>query len=325
MRVFCVAACALLGCSGSGDPGAPGAAGSGGSEPNGGRASSAGNAAGGSAGIGGASSGGKAGAASAGRGGMDTSLGEWKSTLVSLPLRLRGEMALTQWAPPEGGDQYAVFAQFGMLRGQWDGCTRHQLASCWYYDCPEGSAPVGTPPVGPLQSIGTSLIVESSTTRYTLYYDEKQTYSEAEFGRFWPYTGGTISFVASGTPPFRVDVPAPPFVKLLTVNGRPPQSPLQRAAGAKLTWQTSGAGSVFFSIYRLTGSAPRAAVCGFEAARQAGELPASVLEKLEPGDDYELTLRGDERVVTTADAFELEALALSYADGEEMTVPIQLQ
>lgn len=319
----------FLGCSGSDGPGAAtaGAGGSGGSagKASGGEGTSGGSAMGGSAGSGGQA--GKAGSASGGQGGADTS-GAWETIPISLPLRLRGDLNAIQLAPDPAlsanGPSYLLFAKFGMLRGQWDGCVRHQLGHCWYYECPTGSLPIGVEQRGG-QSIGQSLVVTGPQITRTLYFQDTD-YSDSGTGAIWTSGGGILSFsAASGSFTFKMDVATPPLAKLLTINGQPFNGTIQRSAGAKLTWKSSGEGAVFFSLHRDNSPTPPAAICTFDATLGEGLLPASVLTQLAAGTDYKLTFRGDERGRVIEGDYELEATVMTMVSESAAPVPVTLQ
>jgi hypothetical protein len=97
-------------------------------------------------------------------------------------------------------------------------------------------------------------------------------------------------------------VKTPPTVWLKSVNGRAAPTSLVRNEGAKVDWETTGAGTVFFSIYRFDQPRVPAAICKFDAARGTGTLLATLLEHLEPGGDYRLLLSSDERIHRTSTA-----------------------
>jgi hypothetical protein len=302
IRAWIVGAVLLVGCSDQPDA-VVSSAGASGSTTD----SSGGNAAGGTH-SGGAHSGGVAGSADSGKAGNGSGgapAEEWKTTTVSLPLSLRALLDVTQMSSDDVNFTYELYAQFGMLRGQWDGCTRHQLGECWYYECPVGSAPVGTPDVGPLRNVG-NVTFTSSTMSYVVRPDQTLIYSVVETGAFWPLSGGSVTFAAAGPPQLEIAVKTPPSVWLSTLNGQAAPASIKRSEGAKLTWRVRGSGQAFFSIYRLSGTIP-AAVCSFDAERAEGTLPAAVLQKLAAGTDYRIAFRGDSRATLTLEGYELDA------------------
>jgi hypothetical protein len=253
--------------------------------------------------------GGRAGSSNAGAGG---SLGnDWETTLVSLPIAARGELNVAQTTLDKLTFSVIFYAKFAMKRAQWDGCTKHQLGACWYYECPAGSSPVGTPDES-IPINGDTVTLESSSSFIALSIDDDH-YNGQRAEPFWPLTGDTVHFQAQGAQPaFRFGVKTPPTVWLKSVNGRAAPSSLVRSEGAKVDWETTGAGTVFFSIYRLDQPPVPAAICTFEAARGTGMLPATVLEHLEPGGDYRLLLRGDERILQDVDGYALDASLFAY-------------
>jgi len=328
-RVLLLVSLSLLGCSGSDGPGAA-TAGAGGSAGGAGKASG-GESMSGAGATGGSAAGGehagKAGSANGGAGGADTS-GAWQTIPISLPLRLRGDLNAIQLTPDPAvsatGPTYVVFAEFGMLRGQWDGCIRHQLDHCWYYECPTGSLPIGVPQSGG-QSIGQSLVVTGPQSTHTLYFEDTG-YSDTGTGALWTNSGGILSFsAASGSFKFKMDVATPPLVQLLTINGLPFNGTIQRSAGAKLTWKPADEGQVFFSIHRDNSPTPPAAICTFDATLGEGVMPASVLTQLASGTDYKLTFRGDERGRVIQGDYELEATVMTFASDTAVPVPVTLQ
>jgi len=308
IRAWLACAVLLVGCGGDKQDSPVASAGASGSptQSNGGSTSSGGTSSGGT------SSGGAAGSLDsthAGNSSGGASAEDWKTTKISAPLALRGQMDVSQMSADDVNFTYELYAQYGMLRGQWDGCTRHQLGECWYYECPTGSNPVGTPDVGPLRNVG-NVTVSSSTMSYVLRPDGSTMYSVVDTGAFWPLSGGSVTFAAAN-PALEIAVKTPPSVWLTTFNGRPAPTAIKRSEGIDLTWRVRGSGNAFFSVYHLTGTIP-AAVCTFDAEAGAGTLPAAVLEKLDPGTDYRVAFRGDSRAVLTLAGYELDAALFAF-------------
>lgn len=81
--------------------------------------------------------------------------------------------------------------------------------------------------------------------------------------------------------------------------------------GIKLVWKSSGAGTAAFFIYTLNAERP-AAICEFDASANAGELPATVLSKLDPGASYYLEFRGETRKDATVGVWTMQGFAYSY-------------
>jgi len=314
MKVWIAGAVLLVGCSDKPDPAVSA----------GGAAGATADSNGGSAGAGATNSGGVAGSVESARAGMggSTPTETWIATAISLPLTLRGQMDVSQMSADDASFTYELYAQFGMLRGQWDGCTRHQLGECWYYECPEGSAPVGTSNVGTLRSVG-DVLVSSSTVNYSLRYDAKMTYSTADTGAFWPLTGGVVTFTTSN-PKLTIAVATPPSVWLSTLNGQAAPASIKRSEGAKLSWRVRGTGIAFFSIYRLDGTIP-AAVCTFDATRGEGTLPPDVLQKLDAGTDYKFAFRGDARANATLEGYELDAALFAFGSASPLATKVTLE
>jgi hypothetical protein len=228
-----------------------------------------------------------------------------------LPLAPRGELDASQTTLDKVSFSFILYAKFSMKRAQWDGCTKHQLGACWYYECPAGSNPVGTPDES-VPNNGSAVTFENSSTIIALSIDDDHYHGQGS-EPFWPLTGDTIYFQAQGArPAFRFGAKTPPTVWLKSVNGQAAPTSLVRSEGAKVDWETTGAGTAFFSIFRLDQPEVPAAICTFEAALGTGTLPAKVLEHLEPGSDYRLTLRGDQRVYQDVDGYALDASLFAY-------------
>ena len=305
------------GCSGPDEaPKAPttgGGAGAGGAATKGGaggKAGSGASAAGDSSDAGTSSDdGGSAGSSNGGAAGTVGS--EWQTSFISLPLAPRGELDASQTTLDKVSFSFILYAKFSMKRAQWDGCTKHQLGACWYYECPTGSNPVGAPDESVPVNSG-SVTFENSSTIITLSIDDDHYHGQGT-EPFWPLAGDTIYFQSQGgKPAFRFGAKAPPTLWLKSVNGQAAPTSLVRSEGAKVEWETTGAGTAFFSIYRLDQPEVPAAICTFEAGLETGTLPAKVLEHLEPGSDYRLTLRGDQRVLQEVDGYALDAGLFAY-------------
>jgi hypothetical protein len=137
-----------------------------------------------------------------------------------------------------------LYADFSTDRGQWDGCTRNQLGSCWYYDCPAGSNGLGVISNPVLEDAGT-LFVTGSSGRVDLGLGQG-IYFARNMTELWPLSGGPISFSVVGNssvPAFTIQIAAPPFVLLTSMNGEAAPSVITRSAGAKLVWTSSGNGA----------------------------------------------------------------------------------
>ncbi|HYP89353.1 MAG TPA: hypothetical protein VEQ59_14400 [Polyangiaceae bacterium] len=343
-RFWLVALLGVVGCGSSDKDSSPqaaagsaaagaAAAGSAGKTSGGGSATGAAGDTSGDAGeapSGGRDRGGSSSGGGSGSGGSDTGSGGttngpgWVSTLISLPEAPRVDLNISQTTADKVSFTYSVYAKFAIMREQWDGCTKHQLADCWYYECPSGSYPVGTADDKP-QTAGGSVTVENERLIETLALASDH-YTGQGTDAFWPLTGDTIYFENHGSKPlFRLEAQSPPTVWLKTLNGQSPDqlTMLDRGQGAKLTWEAEGEGTAFFSIYSYTG-VNVAAVCTFDAAAGSGTLPAAVLGHLDPGSEYHLTMRGDRRASTTADGFAIEATLYGYGrDDRKATFVLQ--
>jgi hypothetical protein len=293
--VFGLAACSSSNGSdaGSGGNGATNGGSAGNATSSGGIANGGGSANGGagSPGGGSANSGSNAGGTSSGG-----ASGVFTSTLVNAPAQLRGSVLLAQNTPD--GLMFTADAnlQFDTERGAWDGCTRNQIGQCWYYDCPAGSNPVGATDVPPVYYDGGTVSVTSTSGMLNPTFDpDTGRYNASLASQLWPLAGGPVTVTVSGggnVPAFTLQVAAPPTVSLKSINGEAMPASIMRSDGAKLVWTSDGAGTAFFAIFEYTGERP-AAICQFDAAANAGELPAAVLEQLDAGAMYLTEFRGN--------------------------------
>jgi len=328
--LLCGLALGLAACSGSNSVGSGasgGASTSGGSAGNSSAGMSSGGSSGGSSNGGTASSGaaGASGSVAAGGGG-DT----FVSTLVNAPTQLRGDLGIDQSSGDGVSFLVRSYLEFGSRRGAWDGCTRNQLGDCWYYDCPVGSNALGSANVPPVYYDAGSVTVASGPTSLAPTFD---TSSGAYNGRIsqqlWPVAGGTVTFTVSGSsvvPAFTLQIQAPPMVQLSSINGEAAPTSLTRSQGATVLWNAQGPGRAFFAVFEYTGTRP-AAICVFDAAQNQGVLPATVLEKLEPGTRYFFDFRGDARAEVMAGDFDISGIAYSYGFdlASTMSSPIELK
>jgi hypothetical protein len=310
-----LAACSSSNGSGTGGNGVTtgGSAGSGTSSvagaANGGSAgtsSASGGAAGGATPHGGGSS---AGAPSGGSG--DT----FTSTLVSAPAQLRGSVILDQYTADRTTFSADANLEFGTERGQWDGCTRNQLGQCWYYDCPAGSNPVGMGQVPPVYYDAGMISITSTAGMLASTFDTSSgLYKASSLTQLWPLAGGPVTITASGgdtVPAFTMQIAAPPTVSLTSINGQAAPASITRSDGAKVVWTSTGAGTAFFAIFEFTGERP-AAICEFDAAANAGELPAAVLEQLDAGAKYFLEFRGNSRAEVMSGMWDMSGSAYFF-------------
>ena len=261
---------------------------------------SAGSMTSGGASTSGGANGGVADAGSANGGSADAgTTGAFVSTLVSVPSIPRGYLNAAQITTDQVTFSYDVNVEFSTSRAQWDGCTRNQLGSCWYYDCPAGSVPVGqSGGENPLQDAGV-VTVNSGSGPITIPGISSNAYQYTLQGssQLWPLTGGMLTFSVAGSaavPALSMDVALPPGVWLTSVNGETAPTVITRSDRLKLAWTSLGTGTAFFALFAYTGEHP-AALCQFDAAANAGELPAAVLEKVDAGATYYIQLRGDSR------------------------------
>jgi hypothetical protein len=299
------------GSAGSGTSSVAGAA-------NGGSAS--GGAGGGATAHGGGSS---AGAASGGSGNTFT------STLVSAPAQLRGSVILDQYTADRTTFSADANLEFGTERGQWDGCTRNQIGQCWYYDCPAGSNPVGVGQVPPVYYDGGTVSITSTVGMLAPVFDTSTgLYKASSLTQLWPLAGGPVTITVSGgdtVPAFTLQIAAPPTVLLTSINGQAAPASITRSDGAKLVWTSTGVGTAFFAIFEFTGERP-AAICEFDAAANAGELPALVLSQLDAGAKYLLELRGNSRAEVMSGMWDMSGSAYFFnavSGGFETSIELQ--
>ena len=319
-RFWLVVVLGVVGCGSSEKDATPAAAaGTAGntSSGGGGNANAAGEGNNGGRDNGGSSSTGTSGSGTSGSGtsGAGTAGGSsgtaWVTTQVSFPEAPRVDLNISQTTEDKVNFTYSLYAKFAIMREQWDGCIKHQLGDCWYYECPTGAYAVGHADEKP-QTAGGSVTVESGSIVQTLALTTDH-YSGQGSDAFWPLTGGKVYFENRDSKPlFRLEAQSPPTVWLKTLNGETlPLSSLNRSKGAEVTWEAQGEGTAFFSIYTYSG-VNVAAVCTWDAAAGSGTLPGAVLEHLDPSDEYYVLLRGDRRVTTTADGFSIEATLYGY-------------
>ena len=319
----------LLGCSGSSAGGSTGGAGFGGVAAVGGSSA-------GTAGLGASAGGASGGAASAGTsgvsGGASGASGDaFTSTLVSAPNQLRGDLGFQQYSTDNVNFGINVYMTFQELRGAWDGCTRQQLGACWYYDCPAGSNPPGNREnvSSVYYDAGTATITSMQPTISVGSNSGGEGYFVRNSQELWPIAGGVVSVSFSGgpmVPAFATQVNAPPMVRLTSINGQAAPASLKRSEGVKLAWTSAGAGDALLVLVQYADTPRPAVECRFDATANAGELPAVVLEKLDPGAGYTLEFRGNAWVDSTVGPWAMQAYALSYGidfGANKMQVELQ--
>ena len=325
--VLCCAI-ALAGCSSSSTNDGAGGASSDGGGSAGTSSASGGAATGGSGGASGANS--AAGAATGGSssasggssaGGASTT--SFTSTLVTLPAIKRGTLSAEQFTADKAAFLTNFYADFSTDRGPWDGCSRNQLGACWYYDCPAGSNAYGA--VGsPVRESAGVVYATGSAGRVDLVEDPNiGNYYGGSMTETWPLSGGSVSFTVAGNssvPAFTMQLPAPSFVQLTSMNGSTQPTDVTRSAGAALVWTSVGTGSIFFGFFTNTGERP-AAFCQFDAAANAGSMPAAVLEKLDPG-NYNYEFRGDLRSQMTVGDWEMDGSAYFFGSTVSGVAPL---
>lgn len=335
--VLCCAV-ALVGCSsssGSSPAGASGASGggsagtsslsggaaTGGSSGANGGSSAAGTTTGGSSNAGTATGGSAGASAGSSNGGASTT--DFTSTLVSLPAIKSGTLTVEQFTESKTTFITNFYAEFSTDRGQWDGCTRNQLGSCWYYDCPAGSNGYGAVD-NPVREDAGVVYATGSSGRVDLAEDSSTgKYSGSTMTEEWPLSGGSVSFSVAGNssvPAFSMQIPTPSFVFLTSINGETLPTNVTRSAGAQLVWTSVGSGSIFFGFFKNNGQRP-AAFCQFDAAANAGSMPAAVLEKLDPG-SYNYEFHGDSRSQMTVSDWEIDSYAYSFGTTVTDDAPI---
>ena len=330
------AASAPAGASGGGragrDPNLPSEPALGGASAGGASGTPLGGASGASAGgASGAPLGGAAGdpEPAAGAGGSDVPSAEPVRTLIQLPAKLRGFIAGVQHEPSATTAVYSLQADFENSRGRFDGCTQVTLGQCWYYDCPDGSQPYRVIGGSTLQNAGDlSATVSAAPNSPVQLAPLSDYYYEADANSaLWSFDGGTLKFVASGAavPAFSLEVATPPTVTLITLNGQPAPTmdsdedgnplpvAITRSAGVQLRWSSHGSGTAAFSLWGFEGHR-FAAACEFDASVGHGELPAVLLQELEPGSAYNLTFRGTSLSQAKVGDWEIE-VSLSAVGG----------
>jgi hypothetical protein len=288
--------------------------------------SSSGNSAGGNSAGGNTAGGNSAGGNTAGGGssGGASSTGI-TSTVVSLPTKGRGDVTLGQFTPDKATFSFYVNVQFSNDRGEWDGCTRNQLGSCWYYDCPAGSNGYGATTTALNEEAGTVSAVAMPGT-LDLALGVSGLYEATANVQLFPLVAAAASVSVSVTgstsvTAFTMQVPTPPAVSLVSINGEATPLSIVRSDGAKLVWTSTGPGTVYFVIFALMGERP-AAFCEFDAAANAGEMPAAVLEPLDPTLNYRYELRGDMRSEINVGGWEIDSAAYSFGTSAALSSPI---
>ncbi len=288
----------------------------------------------GGASAGGASSASDAGTANgpepeAGAGGDAAPGSEPVRTLIQAPAVPRGFVSALQYEPGDASAVSSLQADFGTSRGPWDGCTQIRLGECWYYDCPEGSQPFRIIGGATLQDAGDLSATASATPDAPLQLAPllDHFYETDVAAALWPLEGGAVRFAASGAavPAFSLDVATPPTVTLTSINGAPAPTtntdengdPLPflivRSEGLKLRWLSRGRGTATFFLWGFEGRR-FATTCEFDASAEHGELPAALLQQLEPSPTYNMTFRGTSVAHAKVGDFELEG-SLSAGGG----------
>ncbi len=313
---FLLGALGLCACSSSsGNTDAAGGQASAGSGGASGSSASAGEtSAGGEANGGGSSPGGSASAGSSAAGGSVAGSGSFVRTPVNDSAKMRGQIYLDQTTTDHVTFSGSVDATFDTERAQWDGCTKNQLGPCWYYDCPAGSNPLGNTMAGATTPESAGTITFSGLPGGAPVVVSDLDYRSTVASQLWPLAGGQLTLTLAGSaavPAFTMQVPAPPHVFLTTINGQPTIDSLSRSDGVRLVWSAAGAGTVFFSVFQFSGTRP-AAICEFDAGAGAGDLPAIVLQQLDPGAKYFYALRGDARGFATDGSWQIETYAYAY-------------
>ncbi len=209
-------------------------------------------------------------------------------------------MSATQYSDGDAATiAYDIQAQFEVTRGRWDGCTRVQLAACWYYECPPGSAPYlpSVPLVdGGALSLATSGVA-AKQINVGLLYDFL--YEAVAVGQLWSASDQLLTFSGTGstagqTPAFALTVQSPPIVTLQTLDGQPAAPvgmSVTRSQGAQVHWSTSGSGVARFTILAFEGKS-FAAECDFDASAQSGVMSPEILLRFEPGRNFRVLIRG---------------------------------
>jgi hypothetical protein len=317
----------LVACSASNTDG-HGAAGngaaSGGSVGNG-AASGASRAGNGSAGAsssnGGTSNGGTSSSAAGASGGGESNT--FTATVVNAPNQMRGELTIEQYSADNVSFETNVDIYFTYVREEWDGCTRYQLGNCGYYDCPAGSNPIGADNGAPIYYDGGTATITGLPPAVVAPFDSGngQLFARPP-QQLWPIAGGMVSIAITGgstVPAFTMQLPTPPMVRLLTVNGEATPTSITRSDGIHLTWASSGAGTAAFFIYAASGEHP-AAVCQFDASANAGDLPAAVLTHVDPGAMYYLEFRGQTTADVQVGTWDMAGYAYSFGHALEGSV-----
>jgi len=316
----------LAACSSSGGDGGKsanvGGSDAGGAGSAGASASNTGGSAPGSGNANGGGASGSAGTNSAGGGGLTGGSGAsntFTSVLVDEPARMRGLVFLNQFTADKTTFRFEASASFGNERGAWDGCTKNQLGDCWYYDCPAGSNSVGNTMPPSVRENANRVSLSGMTQVELPFNGTAGTYDANSELQLWPLSGGSVTLDVMGSssvPAVSMQVPVPSHVFLTSLNGEADPTTLQRSDGVKIVWQAEGTSPVFFAIFALTGERP-AAVCTFDGTTTSAELPASVLEHLDPG-SYYYQLRGDLRARMPDGPWDIETE--SYAFGGDPSV-----
>ena len=265
----------------------------------------------------------------AGTGGVEDPAPEPMRTVIHLPSKPRGFVYGVQYEPASTNAISSLQADFETSRGTRDGCTQVKLDQCSYYDCPPGSQPYRVIGGSTLKNAGDLSATASGLQQAPIQLVPlTDYYYEADVnGSLWPFDGGTMKVVATGAavPAFALELPTPPTVTLTSINGAPvptvntdsDDNPLPteitRSHGIQLRWTSHGTGTATFIL--LGFEAERfLATCEFDAAADRGELPATLLQELEPGTSYHLAFRGTTEVHATVGDWEIEA-SLSAVGG----------
>jgi hypothetical protein len=249
-----------------------------------------------------------------GEGGAVESPPELTRTLIVAPQKPRGFLGGAQYRrDADTAPVYTLEAHFETNHGQWDGCTQVRLGECWYYDCPPGATSLL--PSATQQDAGTVSLTPSGASASKIDFGllSKYWYQADATGQLWSDSLQVLTFAGSGSvvPAFSLAMRSPPTVALLSLNGEAAPKSIARSAGVDLHWSSSGTGVAYFSLAGLHGQ-KSTAVCEFDASANAGQLPAVLLQALEPGPDYYLIFRGVTRARTDVGEWEFDANLLGY-------------
>ena len=187
----------------------------------------------------------------------------------------------------------------------WQGCTRYEVAECYFYECPEGANSVHSiiDTALPAASAGT-ISATFETSSYSLEMGASGLYQATDIQRLWGQAGVEVVVTGSGddVPPFRLSVSAPAAVTLLSpVSVADTPLELASASHFPLAWTPGASGDVRVAIYDLEFKRARPALfCTYPAEWGTAVIPSAALMEMELGGPYVFRLAGTAETSTSA-------------------------